>query len=217
MKITLMVRMLILGVGIIITDAHAGVGGSVGGITRDINGDNKMDMIALNPNHDTVSVLLGNGNGTFEQAVEYATGSQPEAVVVADFDKDGYLDLAITNGSPNTQSGGSVSILLGNGNGTFESKVDYAVGSNPYGIALGDFDQDGNLDLAVVNTSSNTVSILISNGDGTFKAKVDYSTGQSTYGITVGQYNQDNYVDLRILDSSGNTVTTLYGAGNGTF
>ncbi len=208
---------LVLSVGIIISDAHAGVGGSVGGIVRNLNNDNFTDMIALNPNHDTVSILLGSGPSIFDQAVEYATGSHPQALVVADFDQDGKLDLAITNGSPNSQNGGSVSILLGNGDGTFQSKTDYSVGSNPYGIAIGDFDRDGNVDLAVVNTSSNTVSILLSNGDGTFQTKVDYSTGQNTYGIEIGQYNQDNYVDLEILDSAGNIVTTLYGVGDGTF
>ena len=93
-----------------------------------------------------MSVLLGNGNGTFQAAVNYAAGSGPNSVVVGDFNGDGKADLAVTN-----YSSDNVSVLLGNGNGIFQTAVNYAAGTSPQSVAMGDFDGDGNADLAVAN------------------------------------------------------------------
>ena len=103
-----------------------------------------------------MSVLLGNGNGTFAAKVDYITGTGPQGIAVGDFDGNQKPDLVVTN--PN---GGTLSVLLGNGNGTFAAKVDYPTGNNtPFGGAVGDFNGDRAPDVAYVNSVS-TVSILL--------------------------------------------------------
>ncbi len=105
----------------------------------DLNGDGKLDMVVSNA-AGSVAVLLGNGDGTFQPAVQYGAGSEPEAVVVADFNNDGKMDLAVSN-----HTGSSISILLGNGDGTFQPHVDYMVGTYPTALVMGDFNRDGNV------------------------------------------------------------------------
>src|SRR5258708_4597907 len=100
---------------------------------------------------------------------------------VGAFNGDGKLDLAVANASSN-----NVSIFLGNGDGTFQTVVNYPVGSAPVSVAVGDFNGDGNLDLAVANFSSNNVSILLGNGNGTFQAATNYAAGASPISVAVG-------------------------------
>src|SRR5580692_3384489 len=100
------------------------------------------DLVVANSTANTVSILLGSGNGTFATHVDYATDSTPQSVVVADFNGDGHLDLAVTNIGSNT-----ISVFLGNGDGTFKPKVDYATGRGPKGIAAADFNGDGSPDI----------------------------------------------------------------------
>src|SRR5262249_24081677 len=116
-----------------------------------------------------VSILFGNGDGTFRTPVNYSTGAGPRIVKVADLNGDGILDLAVTNTGSN-----NVSILLGNPDGTFKAAMNYAVGGNPATVAVGDLNGDGKLDLAVsyrpdcFGEASGSVSLLLGNGDGTF-------------------------------------------------
>ncbi len=114
----------------------------------------KLDLAVANANDNTVSILIGNGDGTFRPAVERPVGlnypgeNGPDAMVAGDFNGDGRLDLAIAN-----YNSGTVSILLGNGDGTFRPPVDYSTGldTTPDAIAVGDFNGDGRLDLAVAS------------------------------------------------------------------
>ena len=123
--------------------------------------DGKLDLAAANG--VGVSVLLGNGDGAFQPAVTYAAGTYTESIAVGDFNGDGKLDLVVTN---NLSSGGTVSVLLGNGDGTFQAPRTYGVGASPYGVAVGDFNGDGKLDLAVTNSgSSGSVSVRLGNGE----------------------------------------------------
>jgi hypothetical protein len=101
-------------------------------------------------------VLLGNGDGTFQAPATFAVGSQPYAIIAADFDNDGDIDLAVAN-----YGDGSVTLLLGDGDGTFSPQAPYAVGQGPYQLAAADFNGDGKLDLAVANLTDGTLSILL--------------------------------------------------------
>src|SRR5438093_5879916 len=112
---------------------------------------------------------------SFQPAVNYPVvanpqpmGANPEVVAVADFNGDGRLDLAVVNRSNNT-----VSVLLGNGDGTFQAARNFPVGSGPTSVAVGDFNGDRRLDLAVANCGSNTVAVQMGNGDGAYDAAPD--------------------------------------------
>ncbi len=156
----------------------------------------------------------------FDKA-NFSTGTGPVSVAAGDFNGDGKLDLAVANSNcpaiPCSLSPGSVSILLGNVGGTFQSHVDYAVGNRPLSVVTADFNGDGRLDLAVVNFDDNTVSILLGKGDGTFQAHVDYPTGKSPISVTVGDFNGDGKLDLAVANRGSNTVSILLGKGDGTF
>ena len=183
----------------------------------DFNGDAKLDLAVTNSVDNTVSVLLGNGNGTFQPRVDYATGARPTSVVVADFNGDGKLDLAITNGS-----GNSVSVLLGNGDGTFRPHADYATNTNPQFLVAADFNGDGHLDLATANYgpdySPGTVSVFLGNGDGTFQPERSYPAGINPFGIMAGDFNRDGKIDLAVTNNNGAWgVWILLGNGDGSF
>jgi hypothetical protein len=191
----------------------------------DFNSDGILDLVVANSSSNNVSILLGNGSygrgdGTFAAKVDYAAGSNPYFVTTGDFNADGILDLVVANGGSN-----NVSILLGNGSsgradGTFAAKVDYAAGNSPYSVATGDFNQDGILDLAVTNHSSNTVSILLGNGssghgNGTFAVGAPYQTGVSPTSVKTSDFNDDGILDLAVTNYSSATVSIFLGNGSG--
>src|SRR5205807_1177255 len=147
----------------------------------DFNGDGVKDLAVTNYGDNTVSVLLGNPGGTsFQPALTVGTGSNPQSVVVGDFNGDGILDLAVANYDTGMPAGPPpvwpsptpyiVSVLLGNSDGTFQLARNFSVGTQPFSVAVGDFNGDGKQDLAVANIADNTVSVLLGNGDGTFVA-----------------------------------------------
>ena len=177
----------------------------------DFNNDGNPDVAVINSSLNTVSVLLGNGNGIFQAKKDVTLSNAPVSVIAADFNRDGNLDLAITSST-------SVLILIGNGDGTFQAPATYTVGSSPDFMAAADFNADGALDLAVVNSSGSTVSVLLGNGDGTFQSAVNYPAGASALSVAVGDFNGDGALDLAITNNtSPGTVSILIGNGDGTF
>jgi hypothetical protein len=178
----------------------------------DFNGDGILDLAVLNAEDQTVGVLLGVGDGTFPTQVTYPVGggSDPfdsDYVLAADFNKDGKLDLIVANFDDNT-----VSILLGNGDGTFQPQVIYPTGAGPNDLAIGDFNHDGNLDVAATDNEDTTISILYGNGDGTFQAPViDNLAGVGPWGIASGDFNGDGLTDLVVTNNGDSTVTMLLG------
>ena len=178
----------------------------------DFDRDGIPDLAVANSGSNNVSVLRGNGDGTFQAAANFGAGTTPRGVAAGDFNGDGKLDLATANiGSDN------VSILLGNGNATFQSAVNYGAGTDPRSIAVADFNRDGKLDLAVANSGSNNVSRLLGNGDGTFQAAVQYAAGTSAWAIAAGDFNRDGRIDLAVANSGSNNVSILRGNADGTF
>src|SRR5579863_1549511 len=184
----------------------------------DFNSDGKLDLAVVNSGDNTVSVLLGNGDGTFQPHVDYATGTQfgsgeissPGAVAVADFNSDGKLDLAVANSLD-----GTVSIFIGRGDGTFAPHFDYPA-NDSFSLVAGDFNGDGKVDIVTVSPANNatTFSVLLGNGDGSFKSPASYDLGVIPYGVTAGDLNGDGKLDL-VVSSHG--VLVLLGNGDGTF
>ncbi|MGA7402848.1 MAG: FG-GAP-like repeat-containing protein [Candidatus Sulfotelmatobacter sp.] len=189
----------------------------------DFRNDGNLDVVVANsgnPGGNSISVLLGNGDGTFQTpAAVYATDTAPEGIAVGDFNGDGYSDIAVTNSGSNT-----VSIFLnkGDGSGTFLAKIDTATGKQPQGVAVGDFNGDGNLDLAVTNATDGTVGVLLGKGNGTFSAQVAYTTGFNPWSIAVGCVHAKiagcTVMDLVVANKNNNDViSVLLGNGDGTF
>jgi hypothetical protein len=179
----------------------------------DLSGDGKPDLAAANY-HDTVSVLLGNGTGGFGAKSDFATGANPVSVAIGDVSGDGKPDLAVAN---NGYDSNTVSVLFGNGAGGFGAKTDFAVGTGPVSVAVGDVSGDGKPDLAVANNDSNTVSVLLGNGTGGFGAKTDFATGTDPEGVAIGDMSGDEKPDLAVANSGSNTVSVLLGSGAGGF
>ena len=183
-------------------------------VLGDFNHDGKLDMAVVNVGDQTISVLLGNGDGTFQPQVTYAVGHQSEGIAMGDFNRDGNLDLVVSNYADDT-----VSVLLGIGDGTFAPQVTYAIAQSPQGIAVADFNHDGHLDLAVVNTFGAAVTILLGQGDGTFVADspATFAVGNYPVAIATADFNGDGNADLVVTNSGDGSASVLLGNGDGTF
>jgi hypothetical protein len=175
----------------------------------DFDQDGHADLAATNPGDDSVRVRLGNGDGTFGAATNYAAGTSPAALLAADLNGDGHLDLATANAG-----GNDVSVLLGNGDGTFAAAVHYGVGASPSALAAGDLNGDGHLDLVVTNAASNDISVLFNNGDGTFATEVRYAVRNHPNSVVLGDFNGDGKMDVAVANVQ--SVSVLLNHGDGT-
>lgn len=193
-----------------------GVSDPRGAAIGDVTGDGIADIVGADYSADTIRILVGNGDGTFSPAQTYSTGaaSDPYAVALADFNRDGILDVVTANSGG---GGNSVSVLLGQGNGTFGASVAYSVGTSPFDVAVADFNRDGIADIVSADSGSATVSVLLGQGNGTFATRVSYTVGTTPYAISVGDFNGDGVVDLVSADRGTSTLSVLLGQGDGTF
>jgi len=193
----------------------------------DLNGDHKPDLIVANGASNTVGVLLGNGDGTFQPAVTYGSGGMfPSSVAVADVNGDDIPDILLNNACSDPNCDGTVGVLLGNGNGTFQPVVTYSSGAlNAFSVAVADVNHDGKPDLIVGNScgfpcdATGAVAVLLGNGDGTFRAAVIYNSDfYIVYSVTVADVNGDGNPDLVVANGlNPGTVGVLLGNGDGTF
>jgi Bacterial Ig-like domain (group 3)/FG-GAP-like repeat len=180
-------------------------------VAGDFNGDGKLDLATGNNALNTVTILLGHGDGTFTVGSSPAAGTGPIAIVTADFNRDGKADLAIANYS------GPITILLGNGDGTFTAKSQ-TLGANSVSLVVADWNGDGIADLAVADGTS-YVDILLGNGDGTFSLGTPASTVADPRDVVTGDFNGDGKADLAAAgnESDSGSLTVLLGNGDGTF
>ena len=178
----------------------------------DFNGDGKQDLAVANENSGNVSILLGDGAGSFSTATNFGAGDSPYSVAVGDFNGDGKQDLAVAN-----ENSGNVSILLGDGAGSFSSATNFGAGNSPYSVAVGDFNGDGKQDLAVANFNSDNVSILLGNGAGSFSTATNFGAGSSPTSVAVGDFNSDGKQDLAVTNFNSDNVSILLGDGAGGF
>jgi hypothetical protein len=203
----------------------------------DFNGDSKMDLAVVNSGNAAigddgdVSILLGNGDGTFQPARNFAAGKNPAVIAVADFNHDGRLDLVVGNqysGNAGNEYS-TTDVLMGNGDGTFQVPIE--VPENGGSVFVGDLNGDGDADLVLIESTSNnsSIGVRLGNGDGTFQPAVVYSVGGYPLpgipnSIRVGDFNGDNKLDVAVgtgffddpFSSYSGNVAILLGNGDGT-
>jgi hypothetical protein len=154
-----------------------------GVVLADFNHDGKLDAAVATESFDTVDILLGNGDGTFQTAVPYGVGGFPESVVVGDFNGDNIIDVASADSFGNDEFDGTVSVLVGNGNGTFADSVQFGVDSGAYGLTAADLNGDRLPDLVSDNIDGTTVSVLLNTGTPPTPSCVGDCSGDGTVSI----------------------------------
>ncbi len=196
-------------------------------LTGDFNGDGKIDLAVGNAGSNNVSILLGNGDGTFKAAMNSPAGTSPQQMAAGDFNGDGKLDLVIINSGDGAAVLGVLNILLGKGDGTFQAPATIAADKYPAQLAVADFNEDKNLDLVVGDSTDGGVTLLLGKGDGTFQpGAVILPSAVGVSAIAVGDFNGDKHADVvvgrlgpvpRSVGSVALALSLLVGNGDGTF
>jgi len=176
----------------------------------DFKEDGKLDLVTANESN-VVSVLLGNGDGTFQSHLNYACYASSRTVAIGDFNKDGRLDLAVSEGT-DSNTNTALSILLGNGDGTFQTPLIYQT-DFPGLVIAADLNRDGKLDLAV---AGGALLILFGNGDGTFGTGGTYDTGGPAW-VIAEDFNGDGILDLVTSNYRASSISLLLGNGDGSY
>lgn len=188
----------------------------------DLSGDGNLDLIVPDPSNWSVAVLSGNGDGTFQNPVDFLAAvpgqNAPTGVAVGDLNKDGKPDLVVASSTGCCPWGGGISVLLNNGNGTFQSPVLYL---NPNGVDNGqvtvaDLNADGKLDVLESSLGGNNVGVFLGNGDGTFQAAKNSTVFQAS-AVAIGDLNGDKKPDLVVSSAFNGTVWVLLNKNSGNF
>ena len=182
-------------------------------VAGDLDGDGDTDLVVAS---SSVSVLLGNGDGTFGAVSDFYAGDVPFELALGDLDNDGNLDVVTANLRPASLDG-DLAALLGNGDGTFGAALLFPAGTVPNCVTLGDFDEDGALDAAVGNSAlGGGVKLFMGNGDGTFDPFVTLAAGTEPTDVQSADVDEDGHLDLLASDADQD-VHVLLGNGDGTF
>jgi large repetitive protein len=180
----------------------------------DFNGDGRLDLSTTNSYSHNVSILLGRGDGTFQHDSRGIRQGQtnPQGMAARDFNEDGILDLAVV-----TYSGGDLYVFLGRGDGTYQERTRFLVGSTPVVVVAEDFNHDGHWDLATINCDSGDFSVLLGRGDGTFADQERYPSSASGELVVTGDFNGDGEIDIVASGQFGSGIVISFGRGDGTF
>ena len=181
--------------------------------------DGFTDLAVANYTDGTVSVYLGNGDGTFQDPTVTNVGMGPAWIATGNFNSgsnaanpDNNLDMAVANQNSNT-----ITILLGNGDGTFATGTPLTTGHGPVSVIASDIESIGSPDLIVANKTDNTIEVFHANGDGTFTAKTPFAAGTAPTSIVAEDFNGDGKLDLAVTNSGDNDMEIFLGNGDGTF
>jgi hypothetical protein len=192
--------------------------GSLGMAAADLNGDAHLDLVVANETDDTISVLLGNGDGTFAAKVDYvvdpgSVADKPVGVAIGDLNGDSYPDVAVVG-----RSMGYVGVFLNTGTGgTLGTMTQVTTGSTALEVAITDLDSDGTQDLIVPRSSGNYVDVLLGTGGGAFAAPVPLEVGLSNWAVGVGDLDGDATPDIVTLSYESNALSVLLAQGGGAF
>ncbi|GAB4366674.1 MAG: hypothetical protein OHK0021_10090 [Bryobacter sp.] len=182
----------------------------------DLNGDGLLDHVKVVFQVPGVLVELGTGPKTLGELRTVSTGQFPRSVLIAEFNGDGRPDLVVAHAGATNQNNGTVTVLLGNGDGTFRPPANIAQGGVPTGLAVADWNADQRQDVVVVR-EGNSIGLLLGNGDGTFRAETVSAVGSYPQSAVAADFNGDGRLDLAVGNRLGNSISVLYGTGNGAF
>ena len=187
---------------------YGGVGGYADMASADLNRDGAPDIVLVNSTANQLTIRFNTGAGSYYSAITTMVGMIPSAVVAGDWNRDGILDLAVTNRSSDT-----VSLLRGNGTTfstpPFTATATLPTGDQPNAVISQDIDNDGRLDLVVAYQAAASVTVFRGNGDGTFAPGQATGPAIASRGLSAGDFNQDGRADLAVADLLGDTVHML--------